>query len=190
MKADVGFILDSSYSLRDKYDEEKYFLKTLAGTFDITNNDIRAGVVTFSSWSELSIKFSDHSTSEAFNKAVDDIPLMGFQTRIDKALRRAQADMFNPAHGARSSVPKILILLTDGSQTGKNPENPAVIAKELRDSGVYIIVVGIGQTVKYNELLSMAGTPDNVFSASSFEELITQDFIQKVSVTTCPGESQ
>lgn len=188
MAADIGFILDSSYSLRKKYTDEKYFLKTLAGTFDITNNDVQASVVTFSSWAQLSIKFSDHKTTDAFNAAVDAIPLMGLQTRIDKALRKAQSDMYIAANGARSALPKILILLTDGSQTGRNPEDPAVVAKELRDAGVYLIVVGIGSNVKQDELISIAGSDANVFTASSFDELITQDFIQKVSLTTCPGK--
>ena len=91
---DVGYILDSSGSLREKYADEKYFLKTLTSKFDLTNNDVRASVVTFSSWSELSIKFSDHNTTESFNTAVDAIPLIGFQTRIDKALQLAQKEMF------------------------------------------------------------------------------------------------
>ena len=48
--ADVGFILDSSGSLRNEYDKEKQFLKQLAAAFGIkpTPDGSRAGVVTFS----------------------------------------------------------------------------------------------------------------------------------------------
>ena len=43
----VGFILDSSGSLRSDYSREKDFLKTLAHAFNIQTSGSRAGVVTF-----------------------------------------------------------------------------------------------------------------------------------------------
>ena len=42
-KVDVGFILDSSGSLRTEYHKEKDFLKKLAGAFDISPDGSRAG---------------------------------------------------------------------------------------------------------------------------------------------------
>ena len=42
---------------------------------------------------------------------------MGSTTRIDSALRMVQDEMYEEVNGARKDVPKILILLTDGSQT-------------------------------------------------------------------------
>ena len=52
-----------------------------------------------------------------FDEAVDKIPLMGSTTRIDRALRMTQNEMFTTANGGRAGVPNILILLTDGTQT-------------------------------------------------------------------------
>ena len=57
---DVGFILDSSGSLKDDYQNEKDFLKNLAGTFGISKDGSRASVITFSYYSDLSILFKDH----------------------------------------------------------------------------------------------------------------------------------
>ena len=189
VRADIGFILDSSYSLRHKYSDEKYFLKKLVSNFDITVNDVRSSVVTFSSRSELSIKFSDHSTTSSFNSAVDAIPLMGLLTRIDRALRTTQREMFLTANGARTGIPKILVLITDGAQTRKrNYEEPALIAAELRNSGIYLVVVGVGTKVKRDELVSIAGDEKRVFTSASFEELITDDFIEKIALVTCPGK--
>ena len=130
---DVGFILDSSGSLRTEYHKEKDFLKALAGAFDISPDGSRAGVVTFSSRSKHSIKMSDHTDITSFNTAVDNIPLMGFQTRIDRALRQAQKELFAPANGGRPEIKDILILLTDGTQTkSKSAEDPGDIAEEIR----------------------------------------------------------
>ena len=86
-KVDVAFILDSSGSLRNNYQDEKNFLKNLAGAFGVSSNGSRAGVVTFSYYAEHSIKLNDFNNVESFNRAVDSIPLMGSTTRIDRALR-------------------------------------------------------------------------------------------------------
>ena len=41
----------------------------------------------------------DHTDITSFHAAVDAIPLMGFQTRIDRALRLAQNELFAPKNG-------------------------------------------------------------------------------------------
>ena len=43
----VGFILDSSGSLRNDYQNEKNFLKKLVEEFDISKDGSRASVLTF-----------------------------------------------------------------------------------------------------------------------------------------------
>ena len=62
-------------------------------------------------------QMKDYTDIDEFDRAVDSIPLMGFTTRIDKALRLAQKDLYALKYGARPSTPKILIVLTDGSQS-------------------------------------------------------------------------
>ena len=184
---DVGFILDSSGSLRNDYDKEKVFLKALAASFGVSDDGARAGVVTFSYNSEHSIKLNDHSSFSTFNDAVDKIPLMGSTTRIDKALRLSQRELFTLPNGSRPGIPKILILLTDGSQTqDAGAEDPSMIANELRSKGIKLLVIGIGAGVDQAELLKLGGNQkDNVFTASTFEDLIGAPFIDAVTNSTC-----
>ena len=184
---DVGFILDSSGSLRNDYDKEKVFLKALAASFGVSDDGARAGVVTFSYNSEHSIKLNDHSSFSTFNDAVDKIPLMGSTTRIDKALRLSQRELFTLPNGGRPGIPKILILLTDGSQTqDAGAEDPSMIANELRSKGIKLLVIGIGAGVDQAELLKLGGNQkDNVFTASTFEDLIGAPFIDAVTNSTC-----
>ena len=161
-------------------------MKTLAGAFGISPSGSRASVITFSHKAEHSIKFSDHDNLKSFNSAVDAIPHMDSVTRIDLALRLTQAEMFKESNGARALLPKLLILLTDGSQTaGADAEDPGDIADELRKDGVSVIVVGIGRGVKQTELDHMAGSKDNSFSAASFDELIGGDFIKQLTEKSC-----
>uniref|UniRef100_A0A7M5WVJ2 VWFA domain-containing protein n=1 Tax=Clytia hemisphaerica TaxID=252671 RepID=A0A7M5WVJ2_9CNID len=140
VKVDVGFVLDSSGSLRNDYDKEKNFLKALAATFGVSEDGARAGVVTFSYDTEHSIKLNDHYDLFSFSDAVDKIPLMGHTTRIDKALRLTQSQMFSIANGGRPGVSKIVIVLTDGSQTQDvGAEDPGNVAEELRSMGYKVL---------------------------------------------------
>lgn len=185
-KVDVGFILDSSGSLRNEYGKEKDFLKTLAGAFGVSQSGSRAGVITFSYYTEHSIKLSDYDDLSSFNEAVDKIPLMGSTTRIDKALRLSQQEMFTLANGARPGVPKVLILLTDGSQTqDAGAEDPGDVADELRRVGVKILVVGVGKGVNATELERIAGKAENSYTATTFDDLLAGDFVKTVKEDTC-----
>ena len=183
---DVGFILDSSGSLSKDYGKEKDFLKTLAAAFGVSSNASRAGVVTFSYFSELSVKLSDHGDISSFKQAVDNIPLMGSTTRIDKALRLAQKELFSLGNGGRAGVPKLLILLTDGSQTqDAGAEDPGDIAEELRADGINILVVGIGNGINATELAHIAGEQKKVYSADTFDKLIGPDFVTSIKKDSC-----
>lgn len=183
---DVGFILDSSGSLRRDYSKEKDFLKALAATFGVSSNGSRAGVVTFSYYTEHSIKLNDHTDLASFNAAVDSIPLMGSTTRIDKALRLTQKELFSIPNGGRPGVTKVLIVLTDGSQTkDAGAEDPGDVADEIRKSGINILTVGIGKGVNKTELAHISGGADKVFSAASFDQLISSQFLDVVNNAGC-----
>ena len=189
-KVDVGFIVDSSGSLRTEYHKEKAFVKALATSFGISPDGSRAGVVTFSARAEHSIKLSDHNDVHSFSHAVDAIPLMGFTTRIDRALRLTQRELFAPKNGGRPSVPKLLILLTDGTQTkAPHAEDPGDITEELRQAGVSTIIIGIGTGIDETELNHMAGGEHGgdgkAYFASSFDELAGGKFITKLIGKAC-----
>ena len=161
-------------------------MKALAATFGVSEDAGRAGVVTFSYYTEHSIKLNDHTDLASFSDAVDKIPLMGSTTRIDKALRMSQKDMFSLTNGGRPTAGKLLIVLTDGSQTqDAGAEDPGDVAEELRKAGIRVIAVGIGKGVNNTELAHIAGDATNVFSAASFDELISSDFLSSVNKVGC-----
>lgn len=124
---DIGFILDSSGSLRNDYGNEKAFLKTLAQAFGVSKDGSHAGVITFSSRAEHSIKLNDFDRLDKFNGAVDKIRHMNGYTKIDRALRLAQKSLFTKQNGGRRNVKQLIILMTDGEQTGTG--NPAKVRK-------------------------------------------------------------
>ena len=177
---DIGFILESTGSVRAEHRKAKEFLKFFAASFGISSKGTRAGVVTFSYFGELSIKLSDHSDISSFNLAVDNIKLMGSTARIDKALCLAQRKLFSLANGGRLGVPKLLILLTYSSPV----QNARVgeIADELRADGINILVVGIGRYMNATELLQIADSQQNVYITNN---LYASNFVSSTKKDTC-----
>ena len=176
---DIGFILESTDSVKAEHRKAKEFLKFFAASFGISSKGTRAGVVTFSYFGELSIKLSDHSDISSFNLAVDNIKLMGSTARIDKALCLAQRKLFRLANGGRLGVPKLLILLTYSSPV----QNARVgeIADELRADGINILVVGIGRYMNATELLQIADSQQNVYITNN---LYASNFVSSTKKDT------
>ena len=199
--ADIGFVVDSSGSMRRDFSKEKQFVKDLAGTLGIgKGGGNRAGIVTFSYNAELTAKLSDSVSSSSsssaagaalssggFNALVDKVPFMGYTTRIDKALKLVRKELFEESNGARAGVPKILFVLTDGTQTkDSDAVDPASIASELREKlGVHLFVIGIGMKVNPGELSRIAGERSRLFLAKDISQLKSTDLIGDISSSAC-----
>ena len=184
--ADIGFIVDSSGSLKREYSKEKDFVKSVADTVGISEKGSHVGVVLFSYFAELRIKFTDFSSAGDFKKAVDGLPLMKSTTRIDRALMTAYNEMFNERNGMRVTVPKILVLLTDGEQTkGGDAIPPEQVVQKFHDADIKVIVIGIGAKVKPAELKALVKSKEDLYLAKDFEQLKSGDFVDRISGSTC-----
>ncbi len=185
-RADVGFIVDSSGSLRSEYGKEKSFVKSVAKKFDISATGSHVGVVLFSDNAEVRVKFSEKNDAALFNETVDQLPLFGRTTRIDKALQVAHSTLFRPENGMRIDVPQVLIVLTDGAQTNAiDAVPPSQAIAPFHESGVKVVVVGVGSGVKRDELNSMVRSEDDLYLAKNFDQLISGDFIDNITAASC-----
>lgn len=104
---------------------------------------------------------------------------------VDEALELAKTKMFSKENGARSGIPKILLVLTDGQ---KKSVSVSDIAKTLWESGIHIVPIGVGDNVNVNELVKMAGKEGQFFIPTSFEELVNTNFIKNITSSTCTGK--
>lgn len=168
------------------YIDEKYFVKAVATKLGFTAQGILGSVIAFSDKPELTINFNDHQNISSFVQAVDDIPLLGVETRIDKALRLAQNVIFDESIGARRYSSKVFVLVTDGSQTNSiDSEDLTLVAEEIRKFGIHLIVVGVGASVNSLELYNVVDLQMNAFHAESFDKLVTDKFVDAVTKATC-----
>ena len=181
-------MLDSSGSLRERYSQIKSFIQKFTSNLDISHDGVHVGVVTFSFYAKLSIKFSDFTDVRDFGEAVQRIPLMASTSRIDRALKVVDQELFSEANGARldNNVTKMLVLLTDGTQTqDKDAVDPGKIGQLLRQKDIHILCVGIGDGIDRQELTHISGDSARVYIASDLDELMASSFIAKVLVKCC-----
>ncbi|XP_068712220.1 uncharacterized protein [Montipora foliosa] len=111
-------------------------------------------------------------------------------TRIDLALKVAAEKVFVPSGGSRSSVPKILILMTDGYQTQiadvSTPLDKEVLP--LRRKGVQVYALAIGPYTKERELRLIVQKKENIFKSATFLDLleIIGDLVTKTCAEALP----
>ena len=168
---DLAFIIDSSGSIgRRNYLKQKDFVKEVAKSFGLSPSQSRAAMVLYSNSASVKARFGQFASAAEFSQAVDDLPYERGLTRIDKALDLAATDIFPES---RAGVPKIAMLITDGTQT------PAADAKGLREAseplrqaGVRVLAVGIGKGVDEDELRFVTESDEDVVVADDFQDLL------------------
>ena len=188
---DVGFIVDSSGSLRSEYSKEKDFVSQVVEGFGISRSGTKAGLVLFSRNAELCVKFDQFNNVADFQNAVDNLPLMGMTTRIDKALKVAYDQLFSTENGMRPKTPKVVILLTDGEQTqDADAIAPSLAVMPFHEAGIKVMVVGIGSGVKPAELASIVKSPSNLYFAKDFDQLKSKKFVEDIIDDSCKNLSK
>lgn len=161
-------------------------MSDLGAKFNISPGGSRAAVVVYSTSASTDIKFTDHTSSESFARAVQRLRHQRGFTRIDLALQRAYFDLFGRRGTARFLVPKIAFVLTDGEQTpapGAMPLDRA--AGLLKVAGVRLIAIGIGRSVKEEELKMIASSDEDVIITDSFDGLLAQ--VEPLTRSACEG---
>ena len=78
--------------------------------------------------------------------------------------------MFDESNGARPGVPKILIMLTDGS-ANLEQSNTVSEADLTKAAGIIIYTIGVTHEVDDEQLREIASSPDYFFFASDFTQL-------------------
>ena len=175
--ADIVLVLDQSSSIVDErpYFDNWYvqvlgFAKRIAGAFPIGENLTQVGVMKFNQTVDIVFNLNRYRDRESLLTAIGNVPIYGGDTNIAAALRTAREDMFTPLNGSRPDVPKILILLTDGTANFEQP-NTVPEATLTKEANITIYTVGVTHEVDEDQLREIASTPEYFFFASNFTQL-------------------
>ncbi|KAK2561274.1 Collagen alpha-6(VI) chain [Acropora cervicornis] len=110
---EIVYILDSSDTVTlDQYKDEKTFVLYLARYLKMVPSHSRNAVISYGSSAIVVTDLGQADTIQAFDLAVNNASKIGGQRRMDLAIDTARTVLSN----ARAAIPKVVILLTTGSQ--------------------------------------------------------------------------
>lgn len=167
VQADVVLLVDGSYSIGlANFAKVRAFLEYLVKSFDIGPQKVQISLVQYSRDPHTEFYLHTHHNLDAVIKAVRTFPYRGGSTNTGKAMTYVKDKIFVSNRGARTNIPRVTILITDGksSDTFKDP------ATRLKNSDVEIFAVGVKDAVR-SELEAIANPPaeSHVFTVEDFD---------------------
>lgn len=164
---DLVFAVDASGGVgRNNFSTLRDFVSSITVQFDINRDVAQVAVVTYGRRAGTVFDLDTHETGSAILKAVGEAGYMGGVPSTGAALLHIHSNVLTVAKGARPGVNKVVVVLTDGS----SGDDAIVPAQKIRDSGVSLFVIGIGD-VQRERLLQIAGSEERMISVSSYVDL-------------------
>ncbi|KAL8559721.1 hypothetical protein ACOMHN_002254 [Nucella lapillus] len=179
-KADVMFVVDSSSSIgKDNFRKLEDYVKDVVQDLNVAPDGVHVALMQYSSYPSMEFPLDMHTSRFDVLKAIDNVRFMGGGANTADALEYMRRLGFSPNSGARVGVPRIAIVLTDGSSP--NSAQVAVQANNARTDNIGLISVGVGPNINTAELQTIASDPDsnNMFTVSDYNNLpsITKQLI-------------
>lgn len=173
---ELVFVVDSSESVGpEDFDRVKDFLSALIERVPVSRESTRVGVVLYSHVATVTAELRQGADGPAARAAVRAMPYLGEGTYTGSALQRALQVLRASRPGAR----RVLLLVTDGQTDGRDPVDLEEAAREARDGGVEVFVVGVvsRRDPSYEEFVAemnaVASDPDqeHVYMINDFRTL-------------------
>ncbi|CAG5121081.1 unnamed protein product, partial [Candidula unifasciata] len=187
--ADVVFMLDSSNSMwGPHFVQQLEFVRNVTAMFKIGHNETQVGLATFNDEVQLQFYLNEYTDKDKLLRAIRMVQQThGPSTATDKAVRFLRTRFFHARHGARSSVPHIAIIITDGQSD--NLMKTLIEATKAKRENIIIFTVGVGNAVNSLELERMASSPSHeyAFIVDSFSFL--NSIKEKLAIRTCQVQS-
>ena len=168
---DLVFALDGSESLTEKgFDKIKDLVKAMIDNYTISEAETHVGIIEFSDKANVILPLNKLFKPTSIKDHVQRIiPSGGKGTVTDEALRKSADEVFDVTSGGRPGATKVLIIVTDGKSTGKEPPKQAV--KPVKENGVRIYVVNIGEDTDKDELEDIVPTDENIYPVKNPDEV-------------------
>lgn len=181
-RADIVLVMDASSSMAgEKLTDAKDAAISFVRLLDLEPQGDQAAVVSFDADAALAAPLSG-------NRWTVEAAIRGLTTRrgthIDEGLRVALAELEGPRRIEVNAA--VIVLLTDGIHTGE-PEADLEVARDVRDSGMRLYTIGLGEDVDEAALIEMAGSPERYFFAPDSSHL-ARLYGQIAVEIDCPAE--
>jgi Mg-chelatase subunit ChlD len=181
-RADIALVIDTSSSMAgQKLADAKSAALLFVDLIDLAPGRSQVAVIRFDREAEVVRELTRSRT-------LIEAAIRGLQVRsgthIDKGLRTALGELQSPRHLDRN-LP-VMILLTDGLQTG-TPGEELRAAAEVRGDSVLLYTIGLGSDVDETALKTMAGDETRYYYAPDSADLV-RIYSEIAQDLRCPGK--
>ena len=168
---DLIFALDGSQSVGEGgFKNIKSLVLTMLDNYNISESGTHVGVIEFSNQANVVFPLNQLFDSTLIKDQVQRIVSSGGkETVTDEVLRKLANEVFDAKSGGRPGASKVLIIITDGKSTGEEPPKRAV--KPVKEKGVRVYVVNIGEDTDKDELEDIVPTEKNIYPAKTTTQL-------------------
>lgn len=161
--ADIIFLVDSSFDVdQNTFNRQKSFVKSMVRSLTLSPEKSRVAVIGFGNVPVEVVRFSSSQDVAAITREVGNARKVVGRRNIAKVLEFVASVLDK----ARPSVPKVVILLTAGSELYLTAPSQA-----LRDLGTKRYVIAIGPNADEEELTPIIDEPPDMFTVATPKEL-------------------
>lgn len=139
---DLAFVISTTAVDQDKnFEKTKEIIKETVEKFGL--HRVRYSLIAFGATPDVRIRFDNvFDTEEELGKLVDNVKKAMGDAALDKALEEARY-LYALAEDARPNAMKVLVVITD-KKSDSTEENVQVASKKLKDDGVRVIAIALG----------------------------------------------
>ena len=160
---------------------EKQIAKQMLNEFKVSPDNTRVGLIQYGREPRLVARLDSNTDRRTLDYFIDTLSSSGGGIQMDKAFDMVRTALFTERYGSRRGVPKTIVVLTNKAVDASSQ----VAAEKVRDLGVKIIVIGVGQQVVKNQLKGIAGIDSAVMVVRSQEEV--KNIVKDVAKSALPG---
>ena len=176
---DLGLMIQTSNkATENEYETEKNAIADIVGQLNLGLNKVHVGFMYYSRRSRntltLSQKDQVNKKRQFYVDRVKQLPYMPFTTSpLAKTLELTSEKMFLAKRPDKSIVPRLAVLFNDN----RGDESMSEIIKEaneMKQKGIELYTVAIGESVDENQLKAIASSPLNMFKVSSHQSIYSE----------------
>lgn len=165
------FLIDGSNAMNTQtFTKAKEFMKKVYGNFPISQDATHVGFAVYGCTPKVVFTLTEYTTRQSLNKAVDEYQYQECEKKLlGEGLSFVRKVIFDES--ARPGAQKVLVVLVAGA----SEDDVRAPSRDLRDHGVIIFAVAIGNDADKKQLTEIVSSPpkDRLMIADS-QKMIQQ----------------
>ncbi|XP_066918509.1 matrilin-4-like [Clytia hemisphaerica] len=192
---EVSIVLDVSGTVYPThYKQSLNFVNRILSIINISPESSLAGVTTFATKADVRFFCDQHSSSETLEKSIIGLPYTytgpgDIFTNLRDGLVKGQQVLTGRGCG-RLNAKQIMVLISDGrANRGEGGfDGIREEAKSIRDQGVTIVALGVGERIKIDLLKNITASEERVTTSIHFDETFINNALQILKKEKCGSD--